>query len=104
MSNPNLQNVFKSGKPDMGDNWAAEEVDEQVLDALHLEVLLEDGPGEEETRLRSGGNFVVDELLKSFELADAELDHVKDVLVERAADDLRVTVNRHHDIILGTNA
>ena len=87
--NPNLQDVFKAGEPDVGDDGAAEEVDEQALDPLHLEVLLEDWAGEEEAGLRAGGDLVVGELLETFELDDPELNHVKDVLIESAAEDLR---------------
>ena len=76
--------MFKAGEPDVGDDGAAEEVDEQALDPLHLEVLLEDGSGEEEAGLRAGGDLVVGELLETFELDDPELNHVMDVLIESA--------------------
>ena len=81
--------MFKAGEPDVGDDGAAEEVDEQALDPLHLEVLLEDRSGEEKAGLRAGGDLVVGELLETFELDDPELNHVKDVLIESAPEDLR---------------
>jgi hypothetical protein len=84
-----LQDVLEPCQPDVGDDGAAEEVDEEALGALHLRVVVEARSGEEEAGLGAGRDLVVGKLLQALEFPDAELDHVEHVVVEHSANDLK---------------
>ena len=72
----------------MSDDGSSEKVDKEALDTFHFRVVLEDGTGEKEARLCSSCNFVVDEILKTFESTDAKLYHVEDVRIKSPPEDL----------------
>ena len=93
--------MLKTSKSDVSDDRSPKEVYEKTLDTLHLGVVLEDGAGEEEAGLRFGGDLLVDEILKPLEVTDAEFDHVEDVLVKSAADDLKCS-NINFNIVFAT--
>jgi len=84
-----LDGVLESSKSNMRDDGSSEEVDHQTFDSDHFRIVLENGTREEKARFCSGRNFIVWKLVQGHELENAELNHVKDVAIVCATDDLK---------------